>query len=220
MKWNEEQAPITPRSTKSLLDSIEFKFSSNYSPKSNSPEFIVLHHTGSTSFNGTVSWLCDSTSKVSAHFVIGTDGKIIQLVKLQDAAWHAGKSEWTIDGHKYSGLNNYSIGIELVNVGKLSQSNGKFYYELGTQQKEWLGNRPTETSITYSDNSILTGYFVEYPPKQLDALASLCKELAIKMPNLTRNRVLTHYQVASPIGRKNDPFGLDLNAVLDKIYGR
>ncbi len=49
--------------------------------------------------------------RVSAHYVIGRDGTIYQLVKERDIAYHAGKSRLP-DGRK--GVNSRSIGIELI----------------------------------------------------------------------------------------------------------
>ena len=51
--------------------------------------------------------------KVSCHYLINRKGKIIQLVKDKNIAWHAGKSKWK----KVTDLNKDSIGIELVNKG-------------------------------------------------------------------------------------------------------
>ena len=60
-----------------------------------------------------VNRLCNSKTKVSAHFVISRNGKVYRLVKDDCVAWHAGKSSWG----KYKNLNKVSIGIELVNKG-------------------------------------------------------------------------------------------------------
>jgi N-acetylmuramoyl-L-alanine amidase len=57
--------------------------------------------------------LCDPAAKVSAHYLIDEDGSIVALVPEQARAWHAGVSAWQ-GGH---GLNDRSIGIELVNPG-------------------------------------------------------------------------------------------------------
>ena len=51
--------------------------------------------------------------KVSCHYLISRNGRIIQMVKEKNIAWHAGKSKWK----QFKNLNNYSIGIELVNKG-------------------------------------------------------------------------------------------------------
>ena len=57
--------------------------------------------------------LCDSSSKVSAHYFIKNNGKLVNLVPDLYEAWHAGKSSWK----NFKGLNKYSIGIEINNPG-------------------------------------------------------------------------------------------------------
>ena len=47
--------------------------------------------------------------KVSAHFFVRRDGRIIQFVPCLKRAWHAGESCW----QGISGCNDISIGIEL-----------------------------------------------------------------------------------------------------------
>ena len=52
-------------------------------------------------------------SKVSCHYLINRKGKLTQIVKDLNIAWHAGKSKWK----NFKNLNKNSIGIELVNKG-------------------------------------------------------------------------------------------------------
>lgn len=47
--------------------------------------------------------------KLSAHYIIETDGRIYQLVSEKKRAWHAGDSKW----RNMEMLNQYSVGIEL-----------------------------------------------------------------------------------------------------------
>lgn len=47
--------------------------------------------------------------RVSAHFVIGRDGKLSQFVSADNCAWHAGESQWR--GREQ--CNDFSIGVEL-----------------------------------------------------------------------------------------------------------
>ena len=47
--------------------------------------------------------------KVSAHFLIGRDGELIQFVPCGRRAWHAGESNW----RGRSRCNDCSLGIEL-----------------------------------------------------------------------------------------------------------
>jgi N-acetyl-anhydromuramyl-L-alanine amidase AmpD len=55
------------------------------------PDIIVCHITEGA-FDGAVSWLCHPQSGVSAHFVVGQDGQITQLVSIEDTAWCNGTS--------------------------------------------------------------------------------------------------------------------------------
>ena len=49
------------------------------------------------------------TRKVSSHFFIRRDGKLIQFVSCLQSAWHAGVSQW--QGRER--CNDFSVGIEL-----------------------------------------------------------------------------------------------------------
>ena len=70
----------------------------------------VVHYTGSSSLQGTLSWFQNPEAKVSSHYVIDRDGAVVQFGELEDVLWHAGKSEW--QGRKW--CNKYSIGYEFV----------------------------------------------------------------------------------------------------------
>jgi len=86
----------------------------NVRPKDVVVDTIVLHHTAGPDLVGCVRWFVNPESKVSAHFVIGKDGSIVQQVSTFDRAWHAGVSK---DKLGREGVNNFSVGIEMVNVG-------------------------------------------------------------------------------------------------------
>ncbi len=57
--------------------------------------------------------LTDSKSKVSSHYFIKNNGKVITLVPELYISWHAGISSW----QNYKSLNKHSIGIEISNPG-------------------------------------------------------------------------------------------------------
>ncbi len=58
-------------------------------------------------------WLCHDEAQVSAHYVIGPDGTVWQLVDEADRAWHAGAGAWG----PVTDVNSRSIGIEIANTG-------------------------------------------------------------------------------------------------------
>ena len=76
-------------------------------------KFIVLHYTGMQSERASIERLTNEKSKVSSHYLINRNGKIIKMVDEKNIAWHAGKSKWK----NFVNLNSQSIGIELVNKG-------------------------------------------------------------------------------------------------------
>ena len=80
------------------------------------PVLIVLHFTEQESVQQSLDTLRSQNSggRVSAHYLIGEDGRIYQLVADRDRAWHAGAGSWgTI-----TDLNSASIGIEIDNDGR------------------------------------------------------------------------------------------------------
>ncbi len=77
------------------------------------PDMIVLHYTGMESAAAACKWLCNPTSRVSCHYLIEEDGRIVQMVGEEMRAWHAGKSSWRGDAD----TNSRSIGIEIQNRG-------------------------------------------------------------------------------------------------------
>ena len=74
---------------------------------------LILHYTGMRSAAAALERLYDPVAKVSAHYLIDEDGSVTALVAEEARAWHAGVSAWRGE----TGLNDRSIGIELVNPG-------------------------------------------------------------------------------------------------------
>lgn len=78
------------------------------------PSYVVLHHTTNDTAEQALRTLTDPMREVSAHYLVGRDGQIYQLVDERFRAWHAGRSRWGADAD----LNSSSIGIELDNNGR------------------------------------------------------------------------------------------------------
>jgi N-acetylmuramoyl-L-alanine amidase len=76
-------------------------------------DMLVLHYTGMPTGAAALTRLRDASAKVSAHYVIEEDGRVLRLVPEARRAWHAGVACWR--GHR--DVNGRSIGIELVNPG-------------------------------------------------------------------------------------------------------
>jgi len=86
--------------------------SPNYSTRNSSVNFIIIHYT-ELNFETALHTLCDPLSKVSSHYLIKADGTIFELVDAMYVAWHSGQSHWK----GLDKINDYSIGIELDNLG-------------------------------------------------------------------------------------------------------
>ncbi len=67
-------------------------------------DHIIIHYTTSRNINGTINHFKHGSPRVSAHYIIGRDGELVQMVSDSDRAWHAGNSQ----------MNARSIGIEHV----------------------------------------------------------------------------------------------------------
>jgi N-acetylmuramoyl-L-alanine amidase len=77
------------------------------------PNFVILHQTTNDNVDKALATLTDPQRKVSAHYLIGRNGAVMQLVDESARAWHAGESRWG----GMTDLNSASIGIELDNTG-------------------------------------------------------------------------------------------------------
>ena len=76
------------------------------SERKNQAKFIILHDSCG-SHDGTKSWILQSRSQVSYHYLIAANGSRTQFVYDTKKAWHAGKSHWK----NYRGLNSHSNGV-------------------------------------------------------------------------------------------------------------
>ncbi|MDP2031403.1 MAG: N-acetylmuramoyl-L-alanine amidase [Thiobacillus sp.] len=174
------------------------------------PSLLVLHYTAGSSAASTVAWFRDPRSRVSAHLIIGRDGSVTQLVPFNRAAWHAGRSSWG----SLSGLNHYSIGIELDNAGCLVRSGGKWVSPLSRR--------------SYPDSDVTVAIHKHAPPgtqpcgwhaytsAQIESTLE-CGMALVKQYGL--NDILGHEDI-SP-GRKCDP-GPDfpIESVRARLMGR
>ena len=174
------------------------------------PEYLIIHYTAASNVDGVVTWFRNPQSQVSAHLVIGRDGGITQIVPFNRIAWHAGKSQW--DGR--SGLNQFSIGIELDNVGKLERVGSR-----------WVSSA---TKRVYPDDEVLVANhkqdspgtppsgWHEYTEAQIEAT------LAVGLLLLQRyalKDVLGHEDIAP--GRKSDPGpAFPMSSVRARLFGR
>ncbi|MGB9806721.1 MAG: N-acetylmuramoyl-L-alanine amidase [Thermoproteota archaeon] len=76
----------------------------NFSPserKSNEIRWIVIHDIEGSA-EAAVSWFQNERAKASAHYIVDYNGKVYQMVREKDIAWHAGNWKYNV----------HSVGIE------------------------------------------------------------------------------------------------------------
>jgi N-acetyl-anhydromuramyl-L-alanine amidase AmpD len=107
------EAPSAPALASALSGDSEYPQASRFAPAAASNyrvsrgtrtiERVVIHITdGRENINGPISWFQNPAARVSAHYIVGRDGEVVQMVRHDDVAWHA------------SSANGNSIGIEHV----------------------------------------------------------------------------------------------------------
>lgn len=172
-----------------------------------SPLYLVIHYTAGSSLEGAVNWFLNPQAQASAHLVIGRDGTVVQMVDFNKKAWHAGKSIWG----NLEGLNSYSIGIELVNSGRLSKrSDGQWV--------NWAKNIIPDDQVTiatHKDETEANGWH-EYSDQQIQCALNIATLLN---HHYKFTDVLGHEDIAPK--RKADPGPLfPMNSFRSHVLGR
>lgn len=179
------------------------------------PEIVVLHDTaGRLEKGNSAAWLAsDNTGKASVHFVVERDGTITHLVPTNRRANHAGKSSF----HGREWCNGFSIGIEIVNPGKMQWADGK-----RNPARAWYGQLFQDGDGGTDIREVWTpahghGVWMGYTEAQIAAVVELLEALFRDVPTL--RDITTHWYV-SP-GRKVDTNPLfPLKHVRARILGR
>jgi N-acetylmuramoyl-L-alanine amidase len=112
------------------------------------PNFIIIHHTAQDSIAQTLKTFTLVKPQVSAHYVIGDDGRVVQMLNDYLRAWHGGNASWG----KNTDINSASIGIELDNNGSEPFSElqiSSLLSLLAKLKKDY--NIPTQNIIGHSD---------------------------------------------------------------------
>lgn len=158
--------------------------------KSGLPDTIVIHYTAGSSLKSSASWLQNPNAKASAHLVVGKAGEIIQLAPFDVRTWHAGRSSWK----GRSGLNQYSIGIEIDNAGPLTQTPDGYM----THFSKLVDNKNVVLA-THKLDSNERGWEA-YTSQQIELVEEIC--LALKeVYNISE--IVGHDDIAP--SRKRDP---------------
>ena len=88
----EEQVSVASSAVDGSYPEIS-KPSPNISSSLIRPEGVILHHSCG-SYEGSISWICQTKSQVSYHCIIDLDGKRNSFADDNRRCWHAGKSSF------------------------------------------------------------------------------------------------------------------------------
>lgn len=94
--------------------------------RTENPEFVMVHFTSAVVLSKKDPYNMDTIRsifvdyKVSVHYIIDRDGKILCYIPEDLVAYHAGYGSWKDDPKYADNLNNYAIGIELAAIGSAS----------------------------------------------------------------------------------------------------
>jgi N-acetylmuramoyl-L-alanine amidase len=189
-------------------DNTVFKLSPNHGAafKTPNPDTLVIHFTAGASLDSSARTLSDPASKASAHLVIGRDGKIAQLVPFDTVAWHAGVSSF----QGRTGFNQYSIGIEIDNAGRLSQTaSGNFL--------TWFSKPiPKKDAVqAVHRNESKATWWHAYTETQIERVFEVC---ALLVERYGIKLIVGHEEIAP--GRKTDPGpAFPLDRMRDRLLG-
>lgn len=150
-------------------------------------DYLVIHGT-SENFAESLRLLTTTTSNpVSVHYLVPEINdhsypvdklRVYSLVAEHRRAWHAGRSYWAEE----SGLNDRSIGIEVVNEFKCEG---------------------TDKSLFESSIGDISCSFLPYSDEQIDLLVTLIKDILTRYPGLNPIDIVGHSDIARM--RKSDP---------------
>lgn len=77
------------------------------------PNYVIIHHTAQNGCDETLKTFTLTRTQVSAHYVVGRDGRVYHMLNDLLRAHHAGVGKWG----SVTDMNSCSIGIELDNNG-------------------------------------------------------------------------------------------------------
>lgn len=177
------------------------------------PEIVIIHDTaGRLDKGNSARYLADNDAGVSVHFVVERDGKVTQQVPVNRKANHAGRSSY----HGRDWCNDFSIGVEIVNAGKLIHVGDQPLRARAWWKQTFVDGEGCEL-VAMATPEHGAGVWMDYTAEQI---ASVTLLLEILFRDIKTLRDITTHWYVSP-GRKVDTNPLfPLEQVRAKVLGR
>jgi N-acetyl-anhydromuramyl-L-alanine amidase AmpD len=188
------------------------------------PLAVVWHYTGGVGAPGDMEKLVRRIAgpngrDASWHVIIARDGSAIQSAPFNVGTWHVGLPG-SIGGTAYRNVNRVTVGIELVNAGRLARVDGKWYCHPywragldGLPTKE-LGPDPRlEIAAGRAVAMRGEGTFDDFPSDQIVSATAILKALVERFGWSREACSYGHVDFRPPSG-KEDPGPLWKNIVL------
>lgn len=170
---------------------------------------MVFHYTVGP-LAASVGWFRNPASGVSAHYIVGRDGAIVQAVGEWDIAYQAVCPKEGVPEHEcfIPNVHLRSIGIELENWGWVEfQPDGSFLTS--------LGGRYSGTPVALEAPVFGKIYWDPFTQEQLDATRCLVKDILTRHP-IPRDR--SHFLYDYEVRLRYDPGPLfDIEALLGTL---
>lgn len=156
------------------------------------PKYIIMHCTTTGSpFDRNVTSMLRENYDASVHLLIGRAGEIQQFVPFNNSAAHCGDNHWH---NVYNSMDSHSIGIEMLNAGKLTTDNGVDYYKSNFGITYPV---PEDERVFYNGE-----WWQIYPQAQLNSALEIVRLLIHHYPDI--KDVLGHNEI-NPGQRPEDP---------------
>lgn len=190
------------------------------------PQYLIIHYTAGDTSSGAINWFKKTPQegnpdKICAHIVIDTDGTIIQMAPFNTRCNHAGYSNW----NEKTGLNEYSIGIEIVNAGYCEKlDDGSFRRKVSDnpiKYKTYPASNNNENIIKLKHkhkfwNSKDNQYWFKFTNSQIETVSNLSKLL---FENYGLTFIVGHDDIS--VARKPDPGpAFPWDEVKQNIFGK
>lgn len=161
------------------------------------------------------------------YHALGRDGAFYQSNSLEEWGWHAGKSEWRVNGKVKSGVSSYCDGVEVCSAGLVKKVSNEFFAPwYAKSQKDYIHKNDVRF-VKKAFNVRNDAYYQIFTAAQERALIQYLLWRKVNDPkNYSFDCVVGHDEVAIPLGRKTDPGGAlsmympELRAKLKEEYSR